>query len=532
LIVGDFPVIKATKRHESRLLTIKLHLMKTKTLWGKVMLLLFLSTGLSFVTTAQEQFRLSNYVNPDYQWRKLDLDLSLGGSNSFYNQEVNGDDLFYHNKNNSNLFGSDFGLDYEAHKNSSRYQGYQFFSLSGFIDSRKIKDQDLANDQENTEKDNIQRLYFAAHTENRFYNAHKKFLEVDLDLSSSMVNGKSNQSPGVDEPPVLTDSKDHGYAIDASLPVLVGTGRIEEVQDARLAIYILDDLQNAGDLTRAADPAEIDAFARFITEVKNRRYYDVRIQKIDEITRIDSMLNVMGLKARSGASYYTILNDDWDFASGPVRRTGGRFSAGIAPKIQWSYYYSDRTYYDSTIAPPSKYYGSTSKNYSTSWGMDFLTAYTWEKPANLYWQHSVNATLAYSLNYEDLRIDNYLNDTLEYDFDRDLNSPALNLIAGYRLGYYPNSRTELTLDINTYLVYNWQNYDFGDWEGQDFNTIEAGYDIGFGCYYYISERLRLTVNISEIYSYNHYYLVDNTGDNNTSNNFNTSFGAGFLYKIF
>lgn len=506
--------------------------MKTITLWGKVTMLLFLAAGLSSIMSAQDQFRLSNYINPDYQWRKLDLDISLGGSNAFNNLEVNGDDLFYHNKNNSNLFNSDFGLDYEAHKNSSRYQGYQFFSLSGLIDSRKIKDQDLANDEENTQKDNIQRLYFSAHTVNRFYNAHKKFLEADLDLSSSLMNGKSSQSPYFGEPPVLTDSKNQGYVIDASLPVLVGTGRIEEVQDARLAVYILDDLQNAGDLIRAADPAEIDAFARFITEVKNRRYYDVRIQKIDEITRIDSMLNAMGLKARSDASYFTILNDDWDYASGPVRRTGGRFSAGISPKVQWYYSYSDRTYYDSRIVPPYDYYGSTSKNYSTSWGIDFLTAYTWEKPANLYWQHSVNATLVYSLNYEDIRLKDYLNDSLQNDYDRDMDSPALNLIAGYRLGFYPNSRTELILNINTIFIYNWENYNYQDSEDQDINNIETGYDLGFHCYYYISERLRLTVNVSEAYNYNHYYLVDNTANNNTSSDFNTTFGAGFLYKIF
>ena len=65
----------------------------------KAMMLLSLTAGLSLVSTAQEQFHLSDYVNPDYRLRQLDLDLNLGGSNDFSNQKTEGDSYFYHDKN-------------------------------------------------------------------------------------------------------------------------------------------------------------------------------------------------------------------------------------------------------------------------------------------------------------------------------------------------------------------------------------------------------------------------------------------------
>ena len=423
-------------------------------------------------------------------------------------------------KTNNTLFNSNARLGYYATKNSRKYQGYQSVSLSGQINSRKMQDQDLEDDLENTTKDNLQRLNFSALTENRFYNSHKKFLEVDLDLATGVYNLKAKYTTDPETWPFITEASDQGYAITASLPILIGTGGIEDVQDARLAVYILDDLLAAGDLARAAAPDEILVFARFITEVKNKRYYDLRIKKIDEITRIDSMLNAMGLKAQSDASYFTILNDDWDFASGPVRRTGGRFSIGFAPNIDWSYLYSNRTYQDTLPGSGAMVeYDNAGKTRENNWGVDFITAYTWEKPVNLYWQHSVNTSLAYALFYEDLRMKNYDHDTLSFEYNRQVDSPNLRLIAGYRLGYYPNSRTELTLDINGTVGQYWETLRSEDTDDQEFNALEAGYDISFHCYYYISEQLRLTVNITNIYHHNQDSFTGNSEITGTSNEF-------------
>ena len=506
--------------------------MKTNPFLVKAMILLSLVTGLSSITNAQDQFRLSNYVNPDYQWRKLELGFGLGGNNSFSDQKIENQESF-HQQDNQMSYSSDADLNYYATRNSRKYQGYQSFHISGLIDGMKSGDQDISNGTENTRHANTQRFYFSAYTENRFYNSRKQFLEVNLELSSSLANGKVEYSDDLEDLPFMETSKNFQYAITASLPVLIGLGRIEEVQDARLAVYILDDLQKSGDLKRAPTAEETLSFSRFITETKNRRFFDSRIQKINEITRIDSMLNVMGLKAQSGASYYTLLNDNWDFADGPVRRTGGRFSAGVIPKLQWVYYDSESAYHD-TLNDPTilEDYNVISKSWIENWGIDFIAAYIWEKPANLYWQHTINASLAYSLEYDDRINKTYEMDTLSNHSRYETDSPNLKLVAGYRLGFYPNSRTEVTLDINNILDQNWVKFDSENPEDKNANSFEVYHQLNLSCYYYISEQLRLTVNIQNTYDYDHTTYPDSPGSKNTDHNLFTSFGAGLVYKIF
>ncbi len=507
--------------------------MKTNPFWVKAMLMLSLVTGLSSITIAQNQFRLSEYVNPDYQWRKLELGFGLGGSNNFDDRKI-GNEESYHEQDHQMYYNSDADLNYYSTKNTQKYQGYQSFLISGSVNGMKRGDQDNINDTETTRHNNTQRIYFSGRTENRFYNLRKQFLEVDLDLSSSIFNGKSEYNGLLETVPFWGSetSKDHQYAITASLPVLIGFGRIEEVQDARLAVYILDDLKQSGDLKRAPTSEEVLAFSRFITETKNRRFFDTRIQKINEITRIDSMLNAMGLKARSEASYFTILNDDWDFANGPIRKTGGRFSVGIIPNILWSYHYSNTNTEFEDTPPAPIIVDLTTKSWQSLWGIDFKAGYIWEKPANLYWQHTIIVNLAYALEYDDRISKSYRMDTLSNDFRYETDSPNLELTAGYRLGFYPNTRTELVLGINNILGQRWEKVTTGNLEDMKANTFEFAHELNLNCYYYISEQLRLTVTIQNTYNHDHYTFPDYPDSKNAEHKLKTSFGAGLVYKIF
>ena len=43
---------------------------------------------LSWNSFSQDQFRLSDYKNPEYLWHKLDLNLGLSGFNNFTKQEI------------------------------------------------------------------------------------------------------------------------------------------------------------------------------------------------------------------------------------------------------------------------------------------------------------------------------------------------------------------------------------------------------------------------------------------------------------
>jgi hypothetical protein len=191
------------------------------------------------------------------------------------------------------------------------------------------------------------------------------------------------------------------------------------VQDARLAIYILDDLAKSGDLKRTPTADETLAFSQFITQTKNQRFFDSRIRKIAEITAIDSFLTVLDLKAESNASYYTLLNDNWDNANGPVRRTGGRFSVGFMPGIDL-YYNESRTYLRDSLNNPDviESYTNRSTNQNDSWNMDAIASYAWDKPVNLYWQHTaIPALLIPYIQTDDSKI--YEFDTLYHENNQD-----------------------------------------------------------------------------------------------------------------
>ena len=66
----------------------------------------------------------------------------------------------------------------------------------------------------------------------------------------------------------MVDVKTHNNSYYANIPMSVGKGRIEQVEDARQAIYILENLDKQGVLNRKLTTEEIHAFAQTISTVK------------------------------------------------------------------------------------------------------------------------------------------------------------------------------------------------------------------------------------------------------------------------
>lgn len=497
-----------------------------------IFLLSIMTVMFSPISLAQEQFRLSDYKNPDYKWKRLDLRFWLGGDNRFYKQEI---EYGTSEKQKQYQMNSNLSADYYATKNSRSYQGYQNFRLSGNINANNFSDLDLNENLENTTKGNSQGVLLMAQTENRFYNANNRFIETDLDFTGQLNNSTAKYSDDLEIYPFNYENTSYSHYVTASLPMLIGTGRIEDVQDARLAVYILDDLTKAGDLKRIPTSEEILEFSRFITSTKNQRFFDVRIRKIAEITAIDSFLTVLDLKAQSDASYFTLVYDNWDNSFGPVRKTGGRFYVGLMPEIDLSFHNYQEFYYD-TLDNSEAIEDYTNKNTTQddSWNMDVVTGYVWEKPASLSWQHSVITGVAYSLYYKQMNSKVYDFDTLTSEQSSRLNSPNIRFDVGYTIGYYPNSRTSIKLGMITSYNQFWGEEKETDMADRDAGKIIISNDLNLTCYYYISQQVRLSVNISSKYLFNKQNQVqplDESGYEIT-HNLQNSFGASLTYSIF
>jgi len=507
--------------------------MKTIKTFLKAVILLSMVICLSpGISLAQEQFRLSDYKNPDYRWQRLDLGFALGGNNNYSKQEI---ERGITEKKNSDRINGGLDIDYYATKNSEFYQGYQDFFLNCDVLSSHNNNMDVTNDLEDDQKSNQQNIILFARTVNRFYDKSKRFAEIDLNFDGRLNHSLHKYSADQEELPYLNKRTDSYYQVSASLPLLIGTGRIEEVQDARLAVYILDDLRKSGDLKRAPTSEETLALARFITQTKNQRFFDSRIRKIAEITAIDSFLTVLDLKAQSDASYYTLLNDNWDYAGGPVRRTGSRFSIGLVPDIDM-FFIGSEVFYRDTINNPNviESYTHKSDERTDSWGVDFVTGYVWEKPANLYWQHTVNADLSYSLFYQKMNSKIYDMDILTDELKSRLNSPNLKLRLRYAIGYYPNSRTHFILGINTSFNQYWGDEKISDDPEKDVGKTLVNSDLYLACYYYISPQLRFSLNINSTYLFTkkNQELPDDVYGDAITHYLNNNIGARLTYSIF
>jgi hypothetical protein len=500
--------------------------------WKAILLLSIIMFMFSYLSYSQEQFRLSDYVNPDYKWKQLDLRFGLGGNNSFNKQEIE-----YGTSEKQKIYqmNSDLRVDYYATKNSRSYQGFQNFRLSGNVTSSSYGVTDLTEDLEHTQKSNYQYIVIEAQTVNRFYNEKNRFAEIDFDLTGQLNNSAGKYSADQEAYPYIYKNTSYSHLVSASLPLLIGTGRIEDVQDARLAVYILDDLTKAGDLKRVPTNEEILEFSRFITSTKNQRFFDARIRKIAEITAIDSFLTVLDLKARSDASYFTLLYDNWDNSAGPVRKTGGRFSVGLMPAIDLSFHKFQEFYHDTLNNPDVlESYTNKSTSQDNSWNLDVVAGYVWEKPANLYWQHSVNTAIAYSLYYEQMKNKVYYMDTLTSEQNSRLNSPNIKLDVGYTIGYYPNSRTSIKLGIITSYNQFWGEEEKTDLEDRDAGRIIVNNDLVLSCYYYISQQVRFSMYISSAYSFNKEKQIQ-PGDDygyEITHDFQNRIGASITYSIF
>ncbi|NOU46340.1 MAG: hypothetical protein HOO86_04675 [Bacteroidales bacterium] len=508
--------------------------MKTMQYSAKVILLLGLFTCLfTFNSIAQTDFNLSDYKNPDYQYRSLDFNFGLSGNN-MYNKQSFPDN--YNSKYTRNSFNGNLDTRYFSTKNSKFYQGSQTYRLNyrtnGYND--KFVEEDSTH-LESSGKSFTQNLEIGANSANRFYNNKKRFVEVDLNFSGGFDNQLRRNEKDIEAYPYKYENRSNDYQVSASIPLLIGTGRIEQVQDARLAVYILDDLLKSDDLKRTPEKDEIVALAEFITQTKNQRFFDSRLRKIAEITAIDSFLTVRNLKGQSDASYYTLLNDNWDFSNGPVRSTGSRFSIGIAPQVYASFNELKESYHDTLNSPVVISYNNIDNSRMDSWGLDAMARYVYEKPINLTWQQTSTADLRYSLYNSQSILKTYEKDVLTDENKVNVNDPNVELFLSHVYDYYPNSRTNIQMGASARFIQHWTDDQWND--DPEVNSQEINIHGGLSLYgnYYFSPQLRFSMGVHGDYLYSKNTIIgtaDLPDEVTKSTQFASNVSAHITYSLF
>lgn len=415
---------------------------------------------------AYKNYDIGSYRLPDITRNKLDFSLKSNGE--FYD---------YTQSSNTSSIDGNFDATFNRYRNARTFRGTQeaIFRFSGSHN----KD----NDGEKRGSYNVGLSY---NNSSRFYGDDYEglFFETGGRAFFSYYRDKLSGTAAY-------QTKLKSGDIVLALPLRMGKGRIERVEDARQAIYILENLAKRQVLSRELTGEEIDAFARLISAVKNKRFFDARLQMIDEVTAVDSFLVASGALASGGAAYFTTLYDYWMYGDLFERKSGTEISGGVRPVFYYDK--ADMDYEDYAIRD----YGT--KQLGSGVIADVRLDY--EKPTSLYWQHSAYAQLYGRYNYTHF---DYDGESWPLTTKRDVYVAGLS--GSYAFGYYPNSRTNVNFGVRENLT--WQKFNERD-SYEDYDPfVSSRTDLFLNLYYYFSPQLRLAAEGNLGYQYSGQENID------------------------
>jgi hypothetical protein len=260
-------------------------------------------------------YDLAGYKLPVMKRHVLELQFGLYGANQKNNLRGSIDTTDLENVS----FSSNITPNYSYYLNTKKFQVSSYFQCSPLNYNYEKSKNDISSQINKTYKPALNYEGYLT-----YYFINKFYAEVDLISNYRYDNFKTSYT-GIPSEIRLTQTNSNFYV---SLPVMMGWGRIERVEDARLAVYILSDLKKAGKIDRELTNDEITQFATLISELKNERFFDNREKKIYELQQLDSFLVSHNIVKSPDITCFSLINDNWDYASGPVRDVGIKIIAG------------------------------------------------------------------------------------------------------------------------------------------------------------------------------------------------------------
>ena len=441
---------------------------------------------ISFFCKAQlDEFKLSDFKLPDIKRHQLDLNFDLNGNMRI--RDKFSEKSYYNSYSGNGMLMPE----YKFYRNSRRYQGNQVARFDLDYRSGRSENQHEFSTNNILHENNEYKTFNTGLnliSQNRLYLQNGiTYLEFDFNSQIEYNNRTSEQISTGDISMLHTyyNSKHKSNLFMVELPLFVGFGRVEQIQDSRHALFILKDLRKRGRLKRIPNNDEIIELSEKISQVKNKRFFDSRLQKIDELDTVNSFLSEHDLIESNDITYFSSLNDMWEFGGTPIRLSGIRGYFGLVPMFGSYFSHYDQVSEQNDIEEPSE-----SKIMNSALRILLIVGFDYYKPIKQKWQYNLTTRLglgpaAYKNDSEYIPGNTYLQkiDPMEY---------FSSIETG--LGFYPNTRTYFTLNILGTLKY------CNGKEDEELGTDQSectAYSIwsGFNAYYYISPKLRLSGTI-------------------------------------
>lgn len=420
-------------------------------------------------------------------------------------------------------------INYLLYTNSDKLQ--QLFRVSSTINSSFEKETTTNPDYKN--KRNMYNPRLSLDINSRYYKTANFFIGTTFGLLGDIYHSKNTL-----EAIYISEKSTNNYNTTAYVTVKTGIGRIEQVQDARKALLILEELQKEGFLDRQVTTEDAYQLATTLSRLNNKRFLDTRYIQGYHLAAIDTFLRSQELISNKEIRYYNTLNYMWRYGNNQIRESGLRYEVAATPIID----YTEKNIINKTIGNSyENSYGSFNDSQSKQLtdeidlGIIYGVNLVLERPLDVYWQQSTYASA------------NLFNTISDYSKNDNERTSGYILSAKHEYGFYPNIRTNFRMGINaSYIKHKTKEED----SNTNLKTFEGN---GYGnIYYYLSEnvQLRFTASIgydwssgsnvyriitpsvgSEINNFTHNYL--NSRDNSHLNKqFNTQFSITLTYYIF
>lgn len=311
----------------------------------------------------------------------------------------------------------------------------------------------------------------------RFYRKNLMFLELGNEMQASWNKHRQIR--------IFQEEKNQFSRLQHTLILGVGRGRIEQVQDAQMALFLLNDLRKQGLLNGAPTYETTYALATLITDINNRRIFDFRRRRIYELSRLDSFFRSSGLITTTDIRHFTTINDNWSLSINPFRQSGTAFFVRIKPSAAISKVDAGNR----TGTAFEKQRGEfVSLGISPQVGVETYV------PKNLKWQFNRGANLAYTLTRQRNQVNQDNNGTTtKTNFDYDTKQWELN--GFYGIGFFPNNRTQLSANLNVFV---------SQIKEAETKSYQVQPTLSFGTNYFIGYRTFLSAYIYTNYAYNRY----------------------------
>lgn len=441
--------------------------------YTKKFLIVFSSFLFSYSINAAAQQKVSNYNLSKFKYRTEGY-RALSFAGDF-------DNLIRNGKANDTLKQNALGLGINA---SARYiqskstdAKQRITLISGTLNPATISSQNQNNAKTSSSQSFAN---FAWHDLNRLYK-QKYFIEFGTDASFNGNLAKQKNNGSV--------TKNNSFLLNAEGSLGIGKGRLEHVSDAQTALFILQDLHEAGK-TNTVSPELVEKFGQYITSLRNGRVFDLRKRTKFQLKQIDAFLRDNKIITATNADEISIINDNLffsfnnDFSALPnaIHKgdQGGYSEIYFADPVNPGQYlpinqfylfnsFSDLTNYPDylseffvhTLQPTNeqtmrlsgqkifaRVRGVYSKSNTNSVkGVVAQAGFEKQKPINLHWQENFTANINFftatnsqrvGLRFFQDRFTEILATTGSYP-----KATALYMNGQYARRYYPNGRTSI-----------------------------------------------------------------------------------------